>query len=663
MKTLNIALRFFICISILISAVSCDDFLDKEPMSNVTDGNYFDTADQLDAYLSKLYPDILPSHSAWGYGLYGQDNNTDNMAGKAYSTRYVPGEWRVSQTEGGWDFGPIASCNYFLDGVLPKAEAGSINGKTDLINHYIGEMYFLRACVYFARLQTFGDFPIITEPLPDKMEALVEASKRSPRNEVARFIIEDLDQAIQYMNVSIESRKTRINKASALLLKSRVALFEGTWLKYFKDTAFVPEGEGWPGKSKSYNSSYTYQSGSIDKEIEYFLDIAIAASEEVASEFSLTTNTGQIQQAQSDPVNPFMNMFGDIDLTGYSEVLMWREYNKSLSVTHNVVNMAQRGGNGIGFTRGMVDGFLMSDGLPVYASKDYKGDDNLTNVREGRDSRLYLFLKEPGQKNVLYENPSGDHARMVEGYPDILNSSEPELYSTGYAIRKGNNYDQSHCANGGAYTGAICYRGVEAYLNYIEAYYERYGNLNSVATGYWKMIRSRALVDQDFNKTIAATDINKEAKNDWGAYSAGKLIDPTLYNIRRERRCELMAEGLRYMDLRRWRSMDQMINTSYHIEGFRLWGSMKDWYTGKLIYGMDNSRANVSSPELSDYLRPYEITDKSLAKDGYKWAMAHYLSPIAIQHILVSSQGGDLNTSPIYQNPYWPLQANEGALQ
>lgn len=100
----------------------------------------------------------------------------------------------------------------------------------------------------------------------------------------------------------------------------------------------------------------------------------------------------------------------------------------------------------------------------------------------------------------------------------------------------------------------------------------------------------------------------EEAKNDWGAYSAGSLIDATLYNIRRERRCELMAEALRFMDLKRWRAMDQMMTTPYHIEGFKLWGTMQDWYkdkngTSQLIYGRDLANANVSSPELSKYLR------------------------------------------------------------
>ena len=60
---------------------------------------------------------------------------------------------------------------------------------------------------------------------------------------------------------------TRINRDVALLLKSRVALFEATWLKYFKGSAFVPNGEDWPGKTKEYNANYQYQSGNIDNEI------------------------------------------------------------------------------------------------------------------------------------------------------------------------------------------------------------------------------------------------------------------------------------------------------------------------------------------------------------------------------------------------------------
>ena len=50
-------------------------------------------------------------------------------------------------------------------------------------------------------------------------------------------------------------------------------------------------------------------------------------------------------------------------------------------------------------------------------------------------------------------------------------------------------------------------RAAEAYLIYLEAYYERHGNLGGNCDRYWTELRRRAGVDTDYNKTIAATDL------------------------------------------------------------------------------------------------------------------------------------------------------------
>lgn len=168
------------------------------------------------------------------------------------------------------------SLNFFFANVLPRfgedlnGSGNTISGDLKSIRHYIGELYTLRALEYFKRYQAFGDYPIVTDPLTDNMEILTDAAKRSPRNEVARFILSDLDKAAILMDGK-DFQTTRINRDVALLLKSRVALFEATWLKYFKGSAFVPNGEGWPGKTKEYNANYQYPSGSIDNEINWFL--------------------------------------------------------------------------------------------------------------------------------------------------------------------------------------------------------------------------------------------------------------------------------------------------------------------------------------------------------------------------------------------------------
>lgn len=680
MKTMYILRPFAIalCAGTLFS---CTDYLDKEPLSEVTPDKYLNDENQLASYANALYvyqdpshnydenmtKSILPQHGAYSYGTFEIDNHTDNQAGMSSDNKYVPGLWKVPQKDDdNWFFENIRSCNYFLRTVLPKYETGEITGSDANIRHYIGEIYFLRSYEYFKRYQQYGDFPIVTEPLADNLETLIEANKRMPRNEVARFILQSLDSAVTYMS-GTRMASTRASVNAALLLKSRVALFEGTWLKYFKGTPFVPGGAGWPGQEKSYNAGYAYPTGNIDSEIAYFLDAAKTAAKTVADEMtgSLTSNTGSVQQSPTEPANPYMEMFADEDLSTYPEVILWRPYSKGLGKTHCVVVAAQWGDYGVGATRGLVDGFLMANGLPAYASgSGYAGDQTIADVRKNRDPRLTLFLKEPGQTNILFEDATGDHAVPVEPYPDITNGNAEKGYSTGYALRKGGSFYQNQCANNGSYTGSITLRGVEALLNYIEACYEQTGALDGTAQSYWKTIRQRAGLDTDFTKTIAATNMTEEAKNDWGAYSAGTLIDPTLYNIRRERRCELMAEGLRFMDLCRWRAMDQMISTPYHIEGIHLWNTpMQAWY-GDLLVDDESDAANVSSHSRSEYLRPYEKNTKSNAYNGYRWAMAHYLRPLPVkQFLLTASDGSTIADSPLYQNPYWPTVADQGAEQ
>lgn len=650
-------LLIFVLTSAMLSLFSCEkDFLERSPLSDITPANYLIEESQLAAYAINQYG-VFPTHQNFSYGTFGNDGNTDNQVTLSYDNRFVPGQWKVAQTGGDWDFGSIYQCNYFLQTVLPRLKAGKITGNGV---HYIGEMYAIRAFVYFGKLQALGDFPIIKTVLPDNKEALIAKSKRAPQNEVARFIISDLDSAVMLLNpIAPDGKGNRISKAVALLLKSRVALYEATWLKYFKGTAFVPNGTGWPGKDKDYNANYNFPSGSIDNEIDYFLTQAMDAAKQVADATPLVINNGVLQQKTTDAVNPYHNMFSDVDLSGYSEVLLWRRYDKGLGITHNVVVSAQGGNNATGVTKGMVDAFVMANGLPIYApGSGYAGDDSISVVRKDRDGRLWLFLKEPKQINVLFPNALGSHAIPIEGIPDITSNSWQLAYPTGYALRKGNNYDAIQCGNGLGYTGSIVFRAVEAYLNYMEACFEKTGGLDGTAQDYWRKIRIRAGVDPDYQKTINATIMSSEA-NDWGAYSAGNLVDPTLYNIRRERRCELMAEGLRQMDLRRWRAMDQLITAPYHIEGFKLWGPMKKWYDPKkLTYG-GSSKSKVSDPSVSLYIRPFEKISTSLAYNGFRWTMAHYLNPIAIQHFMLTTDDGtDLTKSPIYQNPGWTLSPN-----
>lgn len=652
----------FIAVAI-IGFSSCEDYLDRSPLSNVTPTDYLWREADLAAYSVGRYN--FSTHGGWGVGTFGNDNHTDNQATAGYSSRWTPGEWRVPQSGGSWDFSNIRQCNYFIETVVPRWEENQLTGNTDNIRHYIGEIYFLRAYEYFNKVQAFGDFPIITNTLPDEAAALVEASKRRPRNEVARFVVADLEKAIDLLQTTPPGGTNRISKYAAYLFLSRVALHEATWLTYHKGTAHVPGGAGWPGQGKVDGFSIN-----IDTEIDYFLDKAIQAADAVASAIPLVNNT--LDDGYNSSANPYFTMFGSSDLNGYSEVLLWRAYDPAKGINHNVNHYVNQNGGNTGFTRGFVDNFVMSNGLPIYAAgSGYQGDDYLSDVKADRDSRLQLFMKTPGDLRYT-DLTSADGSAIKEGYPDIIGLQETR-YVTGYALKKGLSYNAKESEGSLGSTGSIVFRAVEAYLNYIEASYLKNGNLDSKADAYWRAIRERAGVNPDYTVTIAATDMSQEALNDFAAYSAGQLLsDKTLYNIRRERRCELMAEGLRYFDLKRWRALDQLISTPYIIEGFKIWGPMQDWYvdeegnTQLIEAGTPDKTANVSQSAESSYLRPYRINlaATNLVRDGYGWAKAHYLEPIATQHFqITASDPTDNTTSVIYQNPYWPISPNEGALE
>ena len=394
-------------------------------------------------------------------------------------------------------------------------------------------------------MQAYGDYPIVKTVLPDNEDELIEASKRRPRNEVARFILEDLDKAIALLKSGPVENKNRISKEVAQLFRSRVALYEGTWLKYHKGTAFVPGGAGWPGASMSYLSGFTIN---IDSEIDYFLTEAMSSAKAVADAFELVQNNHNVTGAAVFS-NPYFKMYGDNSQSGYSEVLLWRQYSAEKSVGHYTNGFLTGGGNS-GYTRGFVDAFLMKNGLPIYDSgSGYLGDADLTVVKNNRDERLQLFMRVPGDYLAVNQ--------QVNSYPDIINSIVERKSVTGYDVKKGLNGDAKYLTDAIlSETGYIVFRAAEAYLNYIEASYVKNSTIDADATAYWKKLRRRAGVSDNFNATIAATDLDQE--NDWAVYSAGQKVDATLYNIRRERRCEFIAEGMRWADLKRWRAMDQL---------------------------------------------------------------------------------------------------------
>ena len=517
----NISLKVLPLLACGMLMASCNDFLKQEPLTDITPTDYYKDATQLQAVANAFYQTVLPYHSGAGYGTFAYDNGTDNQTGSDGDSKYKKGSWKTSNDNSSWSWNNIRDINYQLNIAQSNYENGLIAGDENKIRQYIGELHFFRAYAYFSLYKSFGDLPIVTEAMPDNEAILVAANKRSPRNEVARFILADLDSAVTYMEPDGWEATTRISPAVAHLFASRVALFEGSWLTNFAGTPFVPNGEGWPGKSKDYNANYQYPTGSVEAEAKYFFKKAVDEAAIVGDAYvgKLDKNTGIVPQSLSD-TNPYFYKFGNTDMSSYPEVLLWKAYNKGKGVTDNIEVAVNRGNTYTGFTRGMIDAFLMEDGKPTYAHHDgYVYEDTTTYaVVRNRDPRLFIFLKRPGQKNVLQGEDNtiaAEQVRPIEPVPQVFTRSFDVTYTTGYAIRKGGTFNQNLAENQAGYTASITFRATEALLNYIEAQYMLDNHLNAKSISYWKAIREAAGFTgeaADPQTTIAATDMAQELK-------------------------------------------------------------------------------------------------------------------------------------------------------
>ena len=650
---------------------SCNDLLDLEPVNQITPESYYNTADQLASYLNNLYTGYLVNPytnmfhtSSYNSGMGQSDGNTDIMTvGGSGSTSYFATDyWEVptgKQLQG--FYGNVRTLNYFLEKALAGKEAGTITGDAAMVDNYIGEAYFLRALTYFRMLCRFGDMPIVDKVLVDSNEEILQYSQRAPRNEVARFILADLDKAIANLADRSKFNGQRINKQVAYLFKSRVALFEATFEKYHKGSGRVPGDSNWPGASMSYNSGKSFN---IEGEISFFLQEAMDAAKAVADGAVLTENTGVIEPGIGVMYgwNPYFEMYSQPSLASVDEVLMWRQYDQAQGVTHDAPYRILQGSSE-GFTRTFTESFLMKNGLPIYAAgSGYQGDVSMDKVKAGRDERLQLFMW--GESTLIQSDNAAPNVGAKFELAGIARQNQETRCYTGYQPRKYYTYDYAQTPNDELRGTNACpmFRTAEAMLNYMEACFEKNGSLDDKAKGYWRALRTRAGIEPDFNVTVAATDLSKEG--DFGVYSGTSQVDVTLYNIRRERMHELFCEGMRFADLIRWRSFDNLMTKKWIPEGINYWEEMYTLYDEELK--ADGSADAVVSPkELGKYLQPYGRNQLSTNpfKDGYTWHEANYLYPIGYNDMVTASPDRKIETTLMYQNVNWPTSAGGHALK
>jgi hypothetical protein len=507
MKSLKIIIS---CIALGTLLAGCKkDFLQRTPLDEVASLDYFKNPDELKTYVNQYYNNTFFPR----YANHGSDFNSDNQVRLNIDQR-LEGT-RVINTSGTIGFGNVRSINYFFDN-YKRVEQGHT---FDKYQQYLGEAYFFRAVNYFMLLESYGDIQWIATELKTSSPELYKP--RDSRSFVADQIIAALDTAAMYLTEDKTTGAGRVNKWMALLMQSRVALFEGAWEKYHNGGPFAVAN---PQPAK------------------YFEKAVEAAGKIMAS------NKYDIYST-SNPASDYKNLFALQDYSTNKEVMFWKKYDNGLTrgnsafVNDRNFRMETPAGNTI--TKQLADSYLCIDGNPITNNPLFKGYTTLKVEGENRDPRFFQTIASPDD---VWKIAAGTANQLWKAVYDKLNSTNDYNAPTGYLVLKGYNPNMQYHVQQYEETPSIIYRYAEVLLNYAEAKAEL-GTLTQVdIDNTIKKLRDRVGMP---NLNLA----NITADPAWDF----PTLSPIINEIRRERRVELALEGFRFSDIMRWAAADELI--------------------------------------------------------------------------------------------------------
>ena len=579
-------------VSLFAGAVlsSCD-YTDLSPIDSITDKTYWTTTNDLKLYANGLYG-LLASPTATG------DNTSDNFVPKDYSG-YLFNEYTVpasASSSNGWYWNDIRSCNYFLQ------RYQTVEGSEAEINKYVAEIRFMRGLLYYSKIKQFGDVPWYDKDLQTSdTEELYKA--RDSRDFVLGKVIEDFEFAIQWLPEKSDSEKGRLNKDAARTQLARICLYFGTYMKYHNETP---------------TTEWTSQT---------LLQKAVSLTETMMNsgnyDIVKASDAGAATVAYEGYPLYYANLFVQEDLSDCKEGILCRFYEEGV-LTHEVGR--QVGENGTGLSKDFIESFLMKDGTPIYnTNSGYKGDENQEAEISGRDPRLYQLIDNQHkpyrvQNGKPSQNPVADcsASKSVTGYPCTKYHSA--------------NTKQAEARN--TYYDWFVYRYAEVLLINAEAHAE----LGDI---------SQSILDKTINKLRDRVEMAHLTMNpvaDAAPVNYGYQLSNLLYEIRRERRIELVAENHRLDDLKRWNAMKLMENPKTMF-GLKITPTVeKEYEAVNVTFGGDKGRP-VIEYQGAIYLSQYP--SKAIDDAGRKWSNddRRWLYPLPTNELVLNPN--------LVQNPNW----------
>jgi hypothetical protein len=529
---------------ILMALSSCqkkEDFLNLSPLDKYSDAAVWESPGLMELYVNGMYRGVNGVPFSWmNMWIFCDESNSANDVGtvilfnKCLMTPdnyqgWEEFDWSFHTQHYRWNdlYKEVRKTNVFLSKVRNNTYAAT---DTARVNNLIGQVYFMRGCIYHFLTCLYGGVPIIT-----KAYGLNEdyAAPRNTYDDCIKFITSQLDSAAMYLQLTNNSDNLgRVTKGAAMALKARVLLYAASPL-HNQQSAYAPaysnpELLGYTGGDEA--ARWTAAKDAAKKVIDLGL-YSLYKAEPAASDSLIALDISKLFLTQQTEEDIF---------TQYSTVKTQEDWGYNVGL-FNSPNGWHCWGNG-GPLSEVVDDYEMKDGSAFSWSNPVHKASPYTN----RDARLYAtifyegssWIQRPG--DVVYfdpwnkfqagavVDPSGNvlvpGVDTRQGPVESWNGSWTNYNCKKYidpSVTDPNNFQQT--------SKFPHIRYAEVLLNYAEACIEL--GQDAEARTYINMVRHRA-GQPDIPGSVTGDELRQKCRH--------------------ERRIELAFEDHRFWDIRRW---------------------------------------------------------------------------------------------------------------
>jgi hypothetical protein len=254
-------LNFTFIAGILLFFSSCvKDLLDQQPTTELAAASFWNSESDATTALMGLYSSVRPlfdrDYYFDGQGEYVLVRGTSASRGGSYAPS---GYGNGCNDMYSYLYGGVHRANYVIENVrkmLPNASAASLPG----LETVIGEARLLRGMIYFRLISLWGDVPYISKVIYDNSE--VATITRTPITQIKDSILADFTYAFEKLPIK-GSATGRAGKPAALAFRGKFQLYWACWNKNG-----WPELETFTPNASEATSAYTAAAADFKSVIE-----------------------------------------------------------------------------------------------------------------------------------------------------------------------------------------------------------------------------------------------------------------------------------------------------------------------------------------------------------------------------------------------------------